>query len=142
MDILPLPLRELNGTTFQSTGGHPANLLGRMGDCNQELALEVWGLCVPVTGDKASSRDGGKVILSDNAQEAPTSGPTRRKLMPDAIDTNVTPESLSLDGRGGKGWQALSRRPTAGTALFKEREPDRSRRPPLGAYCPFWRAIS
>jgi len=73
-------------------------------------------------GDKASSRDRCKVILSDNAQEAPTSGPTRRKLTPDAIDTNITPESLSLDGRGGTGERvaASSRRPAAVTALKKE----------------------
>jgi len=44
MDTLPVVLRELNGTTFQSTEGHTANLLGRVGSCNQELALEVWGL--------------------------------------------------------------------------------------------------
>jgi hypothetical protein len=32
------------------------------------------------------------VILSDNAQEAPISGPTRRKLTPKALDTNITIE--------------------------------------------------
>jgi len=40
-----------------------------------------------------------------DAQEAPISG--RRKLTPESIDTNITPESPSLDARGGKGWQAL-----------------------------------
>ena len=51
----------------------------------------------PGTGNKASSRDRGKVILSDNAEEAPISGPTRRKLTPEAIDTNIRTDSLSLD---------------------------------------------
>jgi hypothetical protein len=32
------------------TGGHNANLRGRVGSCNQELALEVWGLWAPGTG--------------------------------------------------------------------------------------------
>ena len=48
-------------------------------------------------GNKASSRDRGKVILSDNAEEAPISGPTRRKLTPEAIDTNIRTESLLLE---------------------------------------------
>ena len=43
MDTLPVVLRELNGTTFKSTKGHAAKLLGRVGSCNQELGLEVWG---------------------------------------------------------------------------------------------------
>src|SRR5271155_1808460 len=37
------------------------------------------------------------VIFSDNTQEALISGPTRRKLTPEAIDTNITTDSLSLD---------------------------------------------
>ena len=44
MDTLPVALRELNGTIFQSTGGRTANLIGRVEDCNRELPLEVWGL--------------------------------------------------------------------------------------------------
>ena len=40
----------------------------------------------------------GKVILSDNAQEAVISGPTSRKLTPEAIDTNIT--SWGLFGIG------------------------------------------
>jgi len=33
-----------------------------------------------------------EVILSDNAQEAPISGPTHRKLTPEALDTNIMTE--------------------------------------------------
>jgi hypothetical protein len=46
MDTMPVALRELNGATFQSTGGHTANLLGRVGSCNQEPVLEVWGRAI------------------------------------------------------------------------------------------------
>jgi hypothetical protein len=77
---------------------------------------------VPGTGGKASSRDRGEVILSDNAEDAPNSGPTRRKLTPDAIDTNITPEeSLSLTRGCGAGREqplVFVSRPAAVTALL------------------------
>ena len=81
-----------------------ANLLGRAVEDHQAtMALyEVWGKarqsngCVATLGTKLSKTGSAYsvtvVILSDNMQEAPISGPTHRKLTSEALDTNITAE--------------------------------------------------
>jgi len=51
------------------TGGHAANLRGRVGSCNQELALEVWGLWVPGTGNESNCQIARKVWIAPSKEQ-------------------------------------------------------------------------